>query len=108
MNFIEQSGLSILNYKQIHAVLSSFPDIKKVILYGSRARGDHKKTSDIDLTMIGENLNSSTLAQVESAIDDLLLPYKVDISLFKDIDNVNLIHNINTQGVVFYEYSARK
>lgn len=42
------------------------------------------------------------LTRIETEIDDLLLPYSVDLSLFKHIDNVNLIDHIQRIGIVFY------
>lgn len=73
------------------------------MLYGSRAKGNYRNGSDIDLTLIGDQLNYSQLSGIESDIDDLFLPYSFDISIFKDIDNPDLVEHINRVGVVLYE-----
>ncbi len=95
-------GLKSEVIEKISSVFSHFSDIKKVILYGSRAMGTYRNGSDIDLTIIGENINLSILQKIENEIDDLLLPYTVDISLYKQINNSDLIDHINRVGIDFF------
>lgn len=92
---------SVLN--QIKVVLENNPEAKKCIIYGSRALGTHRPNSDIDLTLTGENLNFSTLLKIENELDDLFLPYQIDLSIMSKIDNQNLINHINRAGKVFYK-----
>jgi len=87
----------------IQKVFSHFPEIEKVILYGSRAKGNYKNGSDIDLSIIGEGLNLSIQNKIELALDELYLPYTFDISLFHQISNEELIEHINRVGIFFYE-----
>lgn len=96
-------GLKASSIEQIKQVFSRYPSINKAILYGSRAKGNYKQGSDIDLTLIGENIDHHQLWQIETEIDDLFLPYMVDLSIFNDIDNPHLIDHINRMGVTFYE-----
>lgn len=96
-------GLKVNEIEAIRSVFSKYQGIEKVILYGSRAKGNFKSNSDIDLTFVGENLNLSILNQIEFELDDLLLPYKLDLSLFKQISNPDLVEHINRVGVVFYK-----
>ncbi|MBD2187944.1 nucleotidyltransferase domain-containing protein [Pseudanabaena mucicola] len=95
-------GLKESTIDKIIAVFAKYPQIHKVILYGSRAKGNYRKGSDIDLTVIGE-ITYTDLAKIEDEIDDLFLPYTFDISIFSDIDNQDLIDHINRVGIVFYE-----
>jgi predicted nucleotidyltransferase len=95
-------GLSIETIGKINSVFAKFPEIKKVIIYGSRAKGNYKKGSDIDLTLVGENINLSLTNKIEMQIDELLLPYTMDISIFHQIDNEELIKHINRVGNLFY------
>ena len=74
-----------------------------VVLYGSRAKGNYREGSDIDLTLMGDVLSHTQLNRIETQIDDLLLPYAIDLSIFESIDNANLIDHIRRVGVVFYE-----
>ena len=95
-------GLSAETVQRIRDVFSRHPAVAKVLLYGSRAQGNYRRGSDIDLTMQGPNLTESEFAQITNQLDDLLLPYKIDLSLFSRIENEDLIEHINRVGVVFY------
>ena len=53
-----------------------------MLIYGSRAKGDFRLGSDIDLTFRGSNLTHNLMLEIGNQIDDLLLPYKVDLSLY--------------------------
>lgn len=96
-------GLKESIIARINAVFAACPEVKRVILYGSRAKGDFRSSSDIDLTIEGDDVTSSQLSRVELALDDLLLPYTVDLSLLRQIDNPDLLAHISRVGVVFYE-----
>lgn len=96
-------GLKEIHIKKIQSVFANHGDIEKAILYGSRAKGNYRNGSDIDLTLIGENLNLSELLTLETEVDDLLLPHKTDLSLFHKIENKELLDHINRVGKVFYE-----
>ncbi len=96
-------GLKEETVEKINHVFSHYAQLEKVMLYGSRARGNFKNGSDIDLTFHGENLNLSILSKIDNELDDLLLPYSFDLSIFKHIDNADLIAHIKQVGIVFYE-----
>lgn len=94
-------GLNEKTIQQINSVFGSFPEINKVILYGSRAKGNYRSNSDIDLTIIGE-ISFSQLLKIELLLDDLLLAYKIDLSNYKNIENPELKNHINRVGIDFY------
>jgi len=96
-------GLTSETVDRIRSVLARFPEVEKAVLYGSRAKGNYKRGSDIDLTLFGAGLKASVLSQINSGLDDLLLPYKIDISIFAKISHSDLIDHIRRVGVVFYE-----
>ena len=96
-------GLKIATIAKINGVFSRYPSIEQAILYGSRAKGTFRNGSDIDLTLKGNALTHRELSKIEIELDDLLLPYKIDLSLFMQIANPNLIEHIGRVGVVFYE-----
>ena len=96
-------GLKYKTIEKINNVFTKYPQIERVVLYGSRAKGNYKTGSDIDLTLIGDNLNLSVINKISNEIDDLLLPYTIDISIFAQISNPNLIEHIKRVGVVFFQ-----
>lgn len=71
-------------------------------MYGSRAMGSFKPASDIDLALIGKNIDLSLQNKIELELDDLMLPYKFDISVFQKISNPKLLDHINRVGRGIY------
>lgn len=86
-------------------VFIRYPTIEKVLIYGSRAKGGYRPGSDIDLTILG-GLTWSELQAIELALDELLLPYKFDLSLYSHIDNDSLKNHILRVGQFFYRRNA--
>lgn len=100
-------GLSASVIVRINAVFANHPQVMEVLLYGSRAKGIFHQGSDVDLSIIGEQVTHQQLLHIEAEIDDLLLPYKIDLSLFHHIDNSDLIGHIERVGKIFYKPSSR-
>jgi uncharacterized protein len=96
-------GLPEETIAEIQAVLSLYPEVEKAILYGSRAMGNFKPGSDIDLTLVGAELTHNHLLGVMSDLDDLLLPWMIDLSLFATLDHPGLREHIVRVGVTLYE-----
>lgn len=97
----ESFGLSRISIDKIKSVFATHPLIEKVLVYVSRAKGNFRPNSDIDLTIIAPSMSLTEVLKIENEIDDLLLPYKIDLSLFHTIDNKNLIEHIQRVGVEF-------
>jgi len=77
-------GLKEKHINAINACFALYPQIEQVLVYGSRAKGNYRDGSDIDLTIVG-NLDFSSLLHLEKQLDNLLLPYKIDLSLHDNI-----------------------
>lgn len=95
-------GLRQTHIDAINQCFAQYPDIEQVIIYGSRAKGNYRNGSDIDITIVG-NLDYNKLLKLENELDDLLLPYKIDLSLHRQISNPNLLDHIQRVGELFYE-----
>ncbi len=96
-------GLKDIELVKISEVFASNERIKRVILYGSRAKGNYKPFSDIDITLEGNELTHTDLNHLSLAIDDLLLPYQFDISILHTLKNQALIDHIQRVGITIYE-----
>ena len=96
-------GLTDTDLQKLTMLFSHNRKIERVILYGSRAKGNYKPFSDIDITLIGEGLTRSDVNRLASDIDDLLLPYQFDISLFTSLKNKDLIEHIERVGIGIYQ-----
>lgn len=99
-------GLADNTCATVRAVLEHYPAIAKAVIYGSRAKGNYKPGSDIDLTLMGDALDYRVLSSVASALDESNIPYTVDVSVFEKIDNPALREHIERVGKVFYQREA--
>lgn len=93
-------GLKAEVIEQMNNVFSRFKNIEKVLIYGSRAKGNFRYNSDIDLSLLGA-ISYNDLLKIEMQLDDLLLPYKIDLSVFEKIENEDLKEHIRRVGKVF-------
>lgn len=100
-------GLSEATLTQIQDVFRHHPEVEKVLIYGSRAKDNYRPGSDIDLTMQGSQLDLKLLNKISNEIDDLLLPYTVDLSIHHQIDNQDLLDHIERVGQVFLMKSQK-
>lgn len=94
-------GLKPGQRQAICRVLAGFPEVEKAILYGSRAMGRYRPASDIDLTLVG-GIDLGTLNRISLALDDLLLPFEIDLSVYGQIDDEKLREHIQRVGSEFY------
>ncbi len=96
-------GLLEKDIKYIIDTLSKFPEIEKGIIFGSRAIGNYKKGSDIDLALIGKNITNNILYDVSDYLNEVYpIPYFFDIVHYDNISNVNLKKHIDDYGKVIY------
>lgn len=87
-------GLSQREVDVMNEVLKSL-DIQKVVLFGSRAKGNYKKGSDVDLAIVGDERKVSYILNEETN-----LPYVFDVVNLHKITNKNLIEHIERIGKV--------
>lgn len=95
-------GLKNEVIEHINKVFERYPKVQKVIIYGSRAKGNYKNGSDIDLTLVGEDITIQDVNRIYIDLDELYLPYMFDISIYKNLENLDLIEHINRVGCDFY------
>lgn len=88
--------------QQICEHFKSYPEVTQVILFGSRAKGNYRPNSDIDLCLEAAELSFSKYLQLADALDDLVLPYSLDLALKHQIDNPDLLNHIERVGVLIY------
>ena len=102
------TGLDNSDIKKIQLVFNLHPEIEKAILFGSRAKGNYKPASDIDLTLVGNDLTLTIQQIIENELDDLLLPYKFDISIYHTISSNELVDHIERVGQLFFQNEKAK
>ncbi|MCI8760807.1 MAG: nucleotidyltransferase domain-containing protein [Clostridia bacterium] len=100
---MQKFGLDEKIISDIIEILKKYEEVESAKIYGSRARGDYRKSSDIDIALFGDNLTFSIHTNIFYEIDNLYLPYKIDLINFNSISLANKIReNIIREGVEFY------
>ncbi len=88
---------------QITLVARKYSEIEEIILFGSRAIGNAKKGSDIDLALVGEEVDQKIVHAFYSYLDEeTMIPNLLDVVDFNSISNSELIKHINEFGVTIY------
>ncbi len=103
-------GLGLTNEEilNIKAVFEKYQEIEEVLVYGSRSMGNYKPSSDIDLTIKGKGIGLSLQIKIEFDLDDLMLPYKFDITIYEKISNPEFLDHINRVGKTIYKREKNK
>lgn len=97
-------GLREADWSVIREEIRNQPNVQKVILYGSRAKGTEKKGSDVDLALIGPGVNRSVLVELSMRLnEETPLPYRFDLVDYQSIDNAALREHIDRVGILVYE-----
>lgn len=89
-------GLSNKIYEQIINVIKQYN--YKFMLFGSRARGDYKENSDIDIAVLGKT-NERDEYLIRNSFDLLDIPYTIDIIFVDKGIRKQLEASIRKEGV---------
>ncbi|MDL2319820.1 nucleotidyltransferase domain-containing protein [Alistipes sp. OttesenSCG-928-B03] len=95
-------GLTEETIGKIQSVFTRYAEIECVLIFGSRVKGNYKPASDIDLTIKGADIPHTTFNKILWELDDLLLPYTFDLSIYSKITNPEFLDHIDRIGQVFY------
>ncbi len=95
-------GIAPFILEDISAVIRRFPAVERAVIFGSRARGDYRNTSDIDIGIIGPELSQADFARLHLELQSLPIVYKMDIVHGTTGTNPALADKIAAEGVVFY------
>jgi len=104
MNHRNKFGIPEKILEIILSGLKQFSEIEKAVIFGSRATGNYKNGSDIDIAIFGTNVTFNTVARLHGILNEQApIPYFVDIIDFNSINNEELKKHIEDHGVTFYE-----
>jgi predicted nucleotidyltransferase len=96
-------GLSDTVIKELQDVFRRHTNIKKVLIFGSRSKGNYRAGSDIDLAVIGQDIDYNLLLDIHCEIDNLELLYSVDLLDYQKKKGTPIGDHIDRVGQVFYE-----
>ena len=96
-------GLPDRTLDTLDSIFRKYPGINQVILYGSRAKGNYRNGSDIDITLkTSADFNFTDLLHISGDFDDSDMSYLVDVSVYDDLSNPDLKAHIDRVGKVLY------
>ena len=101
-----QYGLSNKNIYRIRQIFKLYPEVEKVFLFGSRARGRFRSASDVDLALQGAFIRLETVLRISRMLDDLMLPIQFDLVVYDHIRDPNLLRQIDEDGVCLYQKNS--
>ena len=96
-------GLSDTVIKELQDVFRHYENIEKVLIFGSRSKGNYRAGSDIDLAVIGKGIDYNQLLSILCEIDDLELLYSVDLLDYQKKKGTPIGDHIDRVGRIFYE-----
>lgn len=92
-------GINDASYEEMISLFKSFDSLDKVYIFGSRARGDYKEGSDIDLAI--ESKDDIKL-RLLNKLEDIRCILNFDVVDVNNIENEKLLMNIKKEGILIY------
>ncbi len=97
-------GLLPSDISAIIGVLQKDAGVQQAIIFGSRAKGNYKQGSDVDIALFGDEKQSFNLSNIQYLLnEELPLPYKFDVLNYHTLSNPLLKEHINRVGKLLYE-----
>ena len=96
-------GLDNDTIAKINSVFEKYTEVEEVTIYGSRAKGNYKEGSDIDISLKGNYLTKEIQSNIYTDIENLNTPYLFDISIFNQLHSPELLEHIKRVGQIFYK-----
>ena len=98
-----QHGIAEFSLSELIRTVDDIPEIERVVLFGSRAMGNAKTGSDIDLAIYGHNVTRDTRSRLATELNEYRrIPYYVDVVVYADIDHDGLKRHIDEHGRELY------
>ncbi|MGL4346280.1 MAG: nucleotidyltransferase domain-containing protein [Cellulosilyticaceae bacterium] len=96
-------GLTPQDLDYIIATIQSFSEIKEAMIFGSRVKGTYKPGSDIDIAIVGDDINFDTLSKLHARLEETSpLPYLFDIVDYTHLTHDELKDHINRMGQIIF------
>lgn len=101
-------GLNDETIARIKDILAAHGEVEEAMIYGSRAKGTFRPGSDIDIALKGQAIDVHVLNKISHDLDELPIPYTIDVSIYDRIDNSALRNHIDRVGRMFYKRQERE
>ncbi len=97
-------GLRQRDIKNIQKAVKDFPEIEKVIIFGSRAMGNYKNGSDIDIAIKGHKISRQITTRFTGMLNyELPIPFFIDVVNYNSTSNNELMKHIDNEGKLLFE-----
>ncbi len=97
-------GLKNGDLAAIIAIIAKYGEVEKAYIFGSRAKGNYKNGSDVDIALKGEKITFQTISGISYELnEETLMPYHFDVLNYHALDNRELISHIDRVGICFYD-----
>ena len=97
-------GLTDKDIELIRSAVEAHSEIEEVLVFGSRAMGNHKSGSDVDLAVKGNGVSLRTISRLGAQLnEELPLPYQFDVIDYASIDTPALKEHIDSFGKVLFQ-----
>jgi len=96
-------GLSEEVIKKLQQVFETEPEVQKALIFGSRAKGNYREGSDIDIAIKGQQISSHDVLTLIGKFEALNLPYEIDLVHYETIKEPALTAHIDRMGIEFYK-----
>lgn len=97
-------GLKDVDLKTITDIFTKYSEVEKAFIFGSRAKGNYKNGSDVDIALKGEKITLQTITNISYQLnEETLMPYHFDVLNYHALNNQELINHIDRLGICFYE-----
>ncbi len=101
-------GITDKSYQHLINAISNYPEIEQVLVFGSRAKGNYKNGSDVDLAIKGKHCNDAIVLNLSALLNEALpVPYKFDVVLYDGISHAPLKQHIDRVGKIFYDQNKQ-
>ncbi|GMO53528.1 MAG: nucleotidyltransferase domain-containing protein [Treponemataceae bacterium] len=96
-------GLSDRTLATLDSIFKKYPGVRQAVIYGSRAKGNYRDGSDIDITLkTDDSFTFTGLLRISGDFDDSDMPYLVDVSLYHELSNPDLLAHVDRVGKILY------
>jgi len=101
-------GLRDSDILDIIQVLEKFPEVESARIFGSRAKGNYRNGSDVDLAVFGNNISFERIIHISSVLnEETVMPYYFDVLDYYSIENADLVRHIDRIGKIIYSKEKR-
>lgn len=102
-------GINTSDLVEINAILEKFPAVTEAIVFGSRAKGNYKPGSDVDIALKGNALDLSTLLSISYMLNETtMMPYTFDVVNYDTLLSPDLIDHINRVGITILQHPSKR